>query len=121
MFSFNPVIIEILENGKIIIFVADSLGKTGSFNLIKSWFEDTPFSEKNNNNTWIFLEGMRQHAGSNDCGIFTLIIYTKYLKIYPKLTPNVLMNLKNISYNTSAYSFGIIGRTDIANCLIEKK
>ena len=64
---------------------------------------------------------MRQKIGSNDCGIFTLIIYTKYLKMRPTLTENIMINLKNIKYNVRSSYFGQIGRTNIAESLMNQK
>lgn len=114
------IIIENVDKSKRIIYVADSLGIEANYDDIVNSFSGTPFQFGTGINQWIFLNGMIQQG--NDCAVFTLEIFTKFLEIQSKTTYNSNMQtLHNIKYNTIPSIFGKTGRKHIATCIIQKK
>ena len=103
------------------IFVVDTLGKDAYYEEIKKSFVNSPFSSNENQNIWRFLESDNQSPGSNDCGIFTLMIFTKYLQQRLTLEDENINKFTKICYNETPKEMGRLGRIDIEKCLKDNK
>ena len=117
------LIVEKTEDDNILVFMADSLGKENEYHNIKTAFHNTPLGSENNNVKWIFLEGIQQEAGSMDCGVFTMLVFARYLLMKTQTKVNLpLTEIRRIKYdNISAKQFGKQGRKDIAKAIEGKK
>ena len=112
-----------IEDKNMLVFIADSLGKENEFNNLKKTFQNTPIAVENNNVQWKFLQGIKQEPTSMDSGVFTMLVFAKYLLMkIQKKGKFCLQNLRNIHYhNISAKEFGKQGRRDIAQAIKVKK
>jgi len=98
--------------------MADSLGPA-YFEKIKQKFNRTPFRSTSSKNKWMFIQGPQQHAASNDCAIFMLIVFSSYL-LFTCENPKDSI-IKMFTLNNSSYQFGISGRADIYKSIIKKE
>ena len=117
------LIVDKIEDKNVLVYIADSLGKDNEFNNLKASFQNTPIAPENKNIHWIFLEGIKQEPISMDCGVFTMLIFAKFLFMKAQQKEKFcFQNLTKIQYkNISAKEFGKQGRRDIALAIKEKK
>ena len=73
------LIVDKIEDEDMLVFLADSLGKENEFNNLKTAFHNTPIADENNNVHWIFLQGIKQGPTSMYYGVFTMLVFAKYL------------------------------------------